>query len=522
MCRTDSAVSGTAAAQQLLQHLDQLLLSVRQQLGARRLANIIWSCAYTQHAAPLDQLLADFMQPETLSAANSQEVANVLWALATLEQQVPPQQLQQLVDAFVSQAAKAVPQEISNTVWALGKLGYQLPPQQQRVLLAVFTAEGVLGKAKPQGIANLLVGTASMGQQLPTAQLHLLLAELSAKAAQASPQAIANSLWAVSEVGEAVQAGQLEQLLAAFEQQLHKATPQETSNTLLACARFRYLPVQLLTALEQQQHMQRFLTGANLQELANTAWAYGMLGRNREVALGDLLQQAINLLQQDSSRCVSQELCNLCWAVAVLDLRQHVPAVLQLAQASISWRESVVPKHLQQLYQVRLWLLDTNSAAAEGPKGGKGPGLLQVLSQQQLDECRQAWQDQVATQAQQAAAAPSPLERRVFKALQQLPGWQVPPQREVITADSNFSIDVAAVTAAGVRLAVEVAGPSHFVSPGNRLNGPTKYRNRALAARGYTVVVIPGWQWRKLKGAEQQQQYLLDKLKGESGCYTDC
>jgi hypothetical protein len=319
MCRADAAVVGTAAAQQLLQHLDQLVLSVRQQLGARRLANIIWSCAYTQHAAPAAQLLADFMQPETLSAANSQEVANVLWALATLEQQMPPQQLHQLVDAFVSQAAKAVPQEISNTVWALGKLGHQLPPQQLTVLLTAFTAEGMLGRAKAQDIANLLLGTAYMGQQLPTAQLQPLLAELSAKAAHAGPQAIANTLWAVSEMGEAVHAGQLEQLLAAFEQQLHRVTPQETSTTLLACARFRYLPVQLLTALEQQQHMQRFLEGANLQELASTAWAYGTLGRNREDPLGGLLQQAAKLLQQEGSKCVSQELCNLCWAVAVLD-----------------------------------------------------------------------------------------------------------------------------------------------------------------------------------------------------------
>lgn len=103
------------------------------------------------------------MQPETLSAANSQEVANVLWALATLEQQMPPQQLHQLVDAFVSQAAKAVPQEISNTVWALGKLGHQLPPPQLTVLLTAFTAEGMLGRAKAQDIANLLLGTAYMG-----------------------------------------------------------------------------------------------------------------------------------------------------------------------------------------------------------------------------------------------------------------------------------------------------------------------------------------------------------------------
>jgi hypothetical protein len=84
------------------------------------------------------------------------------------------------------------------------------------------------------------------------------------------------------------------------------------------------------------------------------------------------------------------------------------------------------------------------------------------------------------------------MQQQVFKALQQLPGWQDPPQQEKLTDDDNFSIDITAVTAAGVKLAVEVDGPTHFVSPGNRVNGPTQYRNRALKARGYLMVSIPG------------------------------
>jgi hypothetical protein len=79
---------------------------------------------------------------------------------------------------------------------------------------------------------------------------------------------------------------------------------------------------------------------------------------------------------------------------------------------------------------VHLWLLDSNPAAAEG---AKGPGRLQVVSQQQLDECRLAWQDQVAASA---AVAPSSLHQQVFAALQQLPGWQVPHQQEVVTAET--------------------------------------------------------------------------------------
>jgi very-short-patch-repair endonuclease len=438
MCQADGAVVGTTAAQQLLQHLDQLLPSVLGQLRARELANIIWSCAYTQYVAPVTQLLAAFLQPSILSDANSQHVANVLWALATTEQQVPQDQLQQLVDGLVSQADKADPQHISNSLLALGKLGYQT--------------------------------------------------------------------WDVFE--------QLEQLLAAFEKQLHRARPQEISNTLVACARYRHRPVQLLAALEQQQHMQRFLAGANPQELANTTWACGMLGHDSKVLLGGLLQQAVKLLRQDRSRFICQELRNMCWAVAVLDLRQYVPAVLQFAEAASQpgISGSAKPEELQQLCQVHLWLLDHNLALAEG---GKGPGLLHVLLQQQLDECSRAAKEVVATNA---TAVPSLFQRQVFKALQQLPGWQVHPTQEKLTDDHNFSIDIVAVTAAGVRLAVEVDGQHHFVKVGDRweVNGPTQYRDRALIARGYTVVSIPWWEWKQLKGRQQQKQYLQRVLKGSN------
>jgi hypothetical protein len=51
------------------------------------------------------------------------------------------------------------------------------------------------------------------------------------------------------------------------------------------------------------------------------------------------------------------------------------------------------------------------------------------------------------------------------------------------------------------------------------VDGPTQCRNRALAAQGYTVVSIPWWEWWQLKGAEQQQQYLQDKLKGMLGLF---
>jgi hypothetical protein len=227
-----------------------------------------------------------------------------------------------------------------------------------------------------------------------------------------------------------------------------------------------------------------------------------MLGHNSKLLLGGLLQQAVKLLQQDSSSFVCQALCNLCWQSLCYDLHQYIPEVLQLATAVSEVLLSAESDGLRQLYQVHLWLLDRKVAAAES---AKGPGLLQVLSPQQLEQCCRTWQGRVADSAIQT---PSSLQQQVFAIIQQLPGWRVRPQQEVVTADGNFSINIAAETAAGVRLAVEVDGPVQFVRPGHSLDGHTQYRNRALAARGYTVVSIPWWEWNELKGRKARQYYL--------------
>jgi hypothetical protein len=377
-CQADAAVAGTAAAEQVLQHMEQLLPSVQQQLEPRHVSNIVWACAHAKYIATVSQLLSAFVQHKSLSAANSQDAAIV--------------------------------------VRAVGKLGHQVPPHQLAALLTAFTADGVLGTATAQGISNVLLGMAYLGQHLPDAQLELLLAAQAVKSDMAHPQALSNSLWAVAKLEQQVQDSEVLQqlvaailtnlcrtntqgiantlwavsemglhllpeqtqpMLAAFLKQLRKADPQEISNILLACATFRFVQAPLLAALKQWEHLQRFLAGAEPQALANTAGALATVGQRSGPLLGCLLQQAMVLLEQDSSRFTSQNLVNLCWAVAVLDMPQHSPQleVLQLARAANMGQ--AVPELLRQLHQVHLWLQDSTPAAA---KGARNLGLLHVLS----------------------------------------------------------------------------------------------------------------------------------------------
>jgi very-short-patch-repair endonuclease len=131
-----------------------------------------------------------------------------------------------------------------------------------------------------------------------------------------------------------------------------------------------------------------------------------------------------------------------------------------------------------------------------------------VLTQQQLEQCRVSCKQQVR------AGKTSQTQLSVFAALQCLRDttWQQQPALEQPIADETAKVDIVAVTAGGRQLAIEVDGPSHFVQPGNQLNGPTQDRNSELAALGYTVVSIPYWEWDCLRDEQQQVEYLQRKL----------
>ena len=529
--------------QQLLSELHELAVRLQQQCGARELANIIHSCSKLSSPDTAKLLLPVFLQTSTLQHAKPQEVSNVVWAAATLQLQLTAVQLQQLLGSFAAVLADAKPQGVSNTLWAVATMGLQVPPELLQQLLGRFVAvladanpqavpntlwavagmgqqvlpkqlqqllgrfAAVLADAQPQAVSNTLWGVATMGQQVPAQQLQQLLGKFAAVLADAKPQEVSNILWAVADMGQPLPQ-QLPMMLAAFAKLLLDAKPQAVSNIMWACGKMQYVPLPLLQSLQQQQQqrqlLQQLLTAAKPQELANMAWACGQLGHKGQLLPGALLQQAV---RQDggTGSFTLQELCNLCWSAAVLDLQQCVHHVRQLAAAASKLFSITSDEELQQLQQVHLWLLDSQLPAP-------GQGLSGVLTQQQLEQCRASWEQQLtATSMRQL----SYLQQSVFDAVLQLPPntWQQQPQSEQPTADKACLIDVAAVTTSGVKVAIEVEGPQHYVQPDNTLTGPTLFRNRALAARGYAVISIPYWEWDELHSKAQQQQYLLAKLQ---------
>ena len=83
----------------------------------------------------------------------------------------------------------------------------------------------------------------------------------------------------------------------------------------------------------------------------------------------------------------------------------------------------------------------------------------------------------------------------------------IPHERSFLCAKSERTIDIA-VELGGLRLALEVDGPTHFLKePEHTLNGFTRFRNRMLAAHGWTVLSVPYFFW-DFRTPEQQDEYL--------------
>jgi len=119
------------------------------------------------------------------------------------------------------------------------------------------------------------------------------------------------------------------------------------------------------------------------------------------------------------------------------------------------------------------------------------------------------------------ATAPSKSQEEVSRALRDGVGLRV--EDEYRCSESGYSIDMlvqgtspaasSAETSGGVqRWAVEFDGPSHFLACGSP-TGATLLKRRHLQQLGYTLVVVPYWEWDRVRGCvESELQYLRDKL----------
>lgn len=69
--------------------------------------------------------------------------------------------------------------------------------------------------------------------------------------------------------------------------------------------------------------------------------------------------------------------------------------------------------------------------------------------------------------------------------------------------------------------AIEVDGPSHFYANSQRYTAYTKLKHRLLTRMGYKVLHVPYFEWRKLRGAKEREDYMKAKLIEEPTEWLD-
>ncbi len=424
---------------------------------------------------------------------NPHSIAMALHAAAKLRHLPSGQQLQQLLQDMASQILDGtLPRHISLALWALSEF-QQLPGwrssmvQRETVEALVAAFIGKLGDASDQDISTCALAVARSstpsGKGAPAvirrdvASMAMLACTQGCHVASLSAQSIANIAWARGAMG-VYDASFFPAVHAAVSEVLHSISPQALSNVAWAAATVGYPGGGALVSTLVGETARR-LDGANAVNGANGA------GFSH------------------------QHLSNLCWAAAICNIPISTqPALAQQLKRlhdmlADHWDVTLQGKQLEQeamwqLAQLHIWLHDNHQ-----------PAMLPVA---QLRLSLDAWKGNLKEFRHN-----SRLQGQVFSSLMDLQhctrlDLHVVPQQEVFTSDGLFSMDMLAVLS-GRQLAIEVDGPQHFTYPDRLINGMTAFRNKALTARGYTVVSIPWFEWQALHTHAQRLAYLDGKLK---------
>lgn len=318
-------------------------------------------------------------------------------------------------------------------------------------------------------------------------------------------------MYAAAGVGLLLPAEQLRQFKAVWVQLWPPANDEQCRsvfNALSGFAQLNYWGLCDTVVSKKQKELRKRLDTASIQSLYNIGSAYAIFPTKRWWVKLFTRAAAARLEAFGVPAAGVAVATGVCWAIAVGNVLDSdlVRCVRHVAAACGGVWETVGRLERQNLLYVHTWLEQRHPWS-------DGRGLAGALTEQQLADCRTAWQ---IGRGHLGGPTTSMLQQQIFDVLLQLPAdtWeqQGGPVLEQLTEDGVFSIDIAATRADSVRLAIEVDGPRHFMLPDNDLNGPTRSRNMLLESKGFRVVSISYFDWHALP-ADQQLAYLLGRVQ---------
>lgn len=306
------------------------------------------------------------------------------------------------------------------------------------------------------------------------------------------------------------------------------------------------------------------------QELSNLLWALATL----DIPAGDILScvgEYMHKICEDengkvtvtavSKMCKRQELANMAWSCAVFD--EYPPKLMNIIyKGLVGEGEEQDPAYMSRVFddsglqsQAIMTLIYVQAAVDRAGGGLSASGLSLP------DDFPEGWQEK-STNSEHHVTEPtfdlklstSKIQRSVSDTFRRIGFEHV--EEHVITMKEmaeEYGINVApkpmeilSIDIANVadKIAIEVDGPSHFVSiidnvheappsagfgwynkdkleyqymwKGDRqhINGPTALKERLLISLGWQVIHLPFWEWYALDGdPEAQEEYCRNLLK---------
>jgi hypothetical protein len=277
-------------------------------------------------------------------------------------------------------------QAVSNSLWAVATMKRSLNADQLQRLLAAHVQQLPLPESNPQCISNTLWAAATLKAQVSTESLEAIFDILAARLQSAEPQALSNALWAAASLHPPFLPRQILQDAAAVKFTVDVLLPgmkiQELSNVIVACGLLGWDdPVLLLPLVSRAAELADQERQQQQEQLAEEAAEDSTQLQQLPGSTAALASTQLSSSSSSSGSALStQAWCNICWAAAVLDLQELTPQLLCMAGQCAGVFSRLAVEDRVQLFQLHMWLTDCGQA-----------GLAGMLSQQQLEECREAW-----------------------------------------------------------------------------------------------------------------------------------
>jgi hypothetical protein len=442
----------------------------------QEIVNCIWAHGTLEIESPYLFHLLDERAEWLIGNMTSQGLANSIWACGRLGVVSPT--LFNLLDQRAEWLFESgTRQQIVNCAWASGKLGIECP---NLFRLLDENAERLVNSGNPQDLANSVWACAKIGFKSPN-MLGLLDQRAEWLLDTGPPQNFVNCVWACGTLG--VESPAMFRLLdQRAERLVRHLTPQGLANCLWSCGKLGIKAPNLLQVFNERAEW--LVENGTSQEIGICAWALSMLGSPSPeffVALDRNLKRFLDGAE-------SQNLCNVCYAFAILDINQS----------------SLLAKVWQALVERTIGNLPVEE-------------LIQILY---VEACASVYGIELASPLpdlrRQLDSVPFPnmssdFEQEVSKALFDIGFSHQQGFSPFQSTQGLLAIDMACPDR---MIAIEYDGPRHYVSmPGDSENliesGPTKSKRRLLQQLGWMVINL---NWAEASQHQMSHEWVRTKL----------